>query len=256
MSDNSKRVILKMSDTAEGNRVHKERSFDLPMRLLIVGKSQLSGKTNMIGNVILRPFGPEDREGRDLFYRNDFRPENIYIVCPSTNLDSKWMTMIESRGIPMDNVYGDYNEEELEQLYEGIERRHKERVQYGEPAEHTLLILDDLAFSGKLRDKLHGTLSRIFCNGRHCLLSVIATMQKYSQCSTTARENATGILLYECSNKQLDLVMEDVCQIPKKDFIKMFRECTKEPHTFFVVNYSNPYDKRYMDCNFNPIPIT
>ena len=47
--------ILKMVDSAEGNRVHKRSTFDLPMRLLIVGRSQLSGKTNAIGSTILRP---------------------------------------------------------------------------------------------------------------------------------------------------------------------------------------------------------
>lgn len=248
------KTVLKMSDKAEASRVKKNRSMDLPMRQLIVGKSQLSGKTNFIGNELLRPFGEEDKEGKELYYRDDFEPHNIYIVCPSTNLDSKWRTIIDKRGIPPDNVFSEYNEESLEQLYENIERRHKEREALGDKPQHTLLVLDDLAFSGKLKDKMHGTMSRIFCNGRHCLLSVIATMQKYSQCSTTARENATGLILYECSNKQLDLIMEDHCNIPKKDFIAMFRNVTKEKHKPFIINYSNDYHERYLDADFNPIP--
>lgn len=244
--------MLKMSDPTESKRIHKEHLFDLPMKTLIVGKSQLSGKTNAIGNLVLRPFNESDKGGEE-FYRDDFEGKNIYVVCPSIHLDPKWEVMIKSKQIPSDNIFTEYNEEDLEQLYDGIERRHLERQKYGDPPVHTLLILDDIAFSGKLKDKLSGTISRIFCNGRQCLLSVIATAQKYSQVSTTARENATGLLLYECSNKQLDLLAEDHAIIPKKDFHKMFREATKEKHSFLVVNYTNERDDRYQDSNFKSL---
>ena len=39
----------------------------------------------------------------------------------------------------------------------------------------------------------------------------------------------------------------------KKSFRKMFRELTDEPHSFMVVNYSNPMGSRYMDKHFNPV---
>ena len=59
--------ILKMHDSAEDNRVHKEDTFDLPMRLLIIGKSQLSGKTNLVGNLVLRPYGGDDTSGKQMY---------------------------------------------------------------------------------------------------------------------------------------------------------------------------------------------
>ncbi len=39
----------------------------------------------------------------------------------------------------------------------------------------------------------------------------------------------------------------------KNQFKKMFREVTREPHSFLVVNYSNPPEKLYMNKNFKPI---
>jgi hypothetical protein len=247
-------VILKMKDKAESKRVKKEQTFDLPMRVLIVGKSQYAGKTNAVGNFLTRPFNDHDEEGK-AFYARDFLSKNIYIVCPSTDLDSKWQDLIEAREIPASNVFTSYDEETMDELYEALQKQYKAREQNGDPHEHVLLILDDLAFSGKLKDKMHGVLAKIFCNGRQILISVIATMQKYSQVSTTARENATGLLLYECSNKQLELIMDDHAIIPKKDFIKVFRDATKEKHSFMVVNYSNDYKDRYQNSHFQTIAV-
>lgn len=247
-------TILKMKDKAESKRVKKQQTFDLPMRVLIVGKSQYAGKTNMAGNFLTRPYNDQDLDGMQ-FYARDFQSKNIYIICPSTGLDSKWRDLIEAKEIPSSNVFTSYDEETMDELYQSLEKQYKLREDNGDPHEHVLLILDDLAFSGKLKDKMHGVMTKIFCNGRHILISVIATMQKYSQVSTTARENATGLLLYECSNKQLELIMEDHNLIAKKDFTKIFRDATKEKHSFMVVNYSNDYKDRYQDSHFMTIPV-
>ena len=64
--------MLKMKDKAEKHYTPKPMIFDIPFRLLIVGKSQLSGKTNLVGNLLLDPM--------DQFYGRDFKGENIFIV--------------------------------------------------------------------------------------------------------------------------------------------------------------------------------
>jgi hypothetical protein len=245
---------LKMNDAVEDYRVSKENMFDLPMKLLIVGKSQLSGKTNLVSNLALRPWDNNDKTGREC-YMNDFLPYNIYVVCPSTGLDPKWAQILKLKQIPDGNLYTSYNEEELDQLYEKLVNDYREAVDAGRKPTHKLIIMDDCSFSGALKDKISGVLTRIFCNGRHALISVWCTAQKYSQILTTARENATGLILYECSNKQLDLIMEDHCSIPKKDFIKIFRETTKERHSYMAINYSNHVDNRFLDSTFKPIAL-
>ena len=243
---------LKMHDRHEGYRVKKGKFFDLPMRLLLIGKSQLAGKTNLVGNLILRPYDQTDVSGKDC-YANNFPGRNIYIVCPSTDLDSKWQTIIRDKNIPFGNVYTKYDEDDMTALYDRLVADFHESVGAGREPEHTLLILDDCSFSGALKDKMFGILTKIACNGRHANISMIVTAQKYSAVQTTIRENATGCIFFECSNKQLDLIMEDHCNIPKKDFIRMFRDATKEKHTYMVINYSNDPDDRIMDCTFTPI---
>jgi hypothetical protein len=243
---------LKMKDPAEGYRVSKGDFPDLPMRMLIIGKSQLAGKTSLIGNFFLRPYDDTDVGAKDC-YMKDFPGRNIYIVCPSTELDGKWGNIIKDKKIPDGNIFRHYDEQELTQLYGKLENDFNEAVGGGRKPEQTVVILDDCSFSGALKDKMHGVLTRIACNGRHCLVSMVITAQKYSQVLTTLRENTTAALFFECSNKQLDLIIEDHATIAKKDFIKMFRASTYERHTYMVVNYSNPPDRRYLNSNFAPI---
>tara|TARA_S200002703_G_C3760626_1_gene234121 strand:+ start:420 stop:1190 length:771 start_codon:yes stop_codon:yes gene_type:complete len=252
MSDKSnmpKVEILKMRDTAEDHRIHKRSTFDLPMRLLIVGKSQLSGKTNTVGNLMLRPFDDTDESGSQ-FYKKDFDGNDIYIVCPSTLVDHKWSSIIRGKKIPPENVMMKYDEEQLTKLYEKLEEQYHEKMNEGEKPTHKLVILDDCSFGGSLKEKMNGVIARLACNSRHILVSLIVTAQKYSDLLTTLRENATGMMLYQCSNKQMDLLHNDVGEQPKKEFMKMMNDATHRRHTFMVVNYSNDPDERFLDSNF------
>ncbi len=245
MSINSlpKCVIYKMIDSSEADRVHKRSTFDLPMRLLIIGKSQLSGKTTTVGNLVLRPFGTEDVEGLQ-FYRNDFDGDDIYIVCPSILVDHKWRSIIYGKRIPEKNIYNSYDEMELEKLYNKLAKEHLEKPR------HKLVIFDDCSFGGDLKSKLNGVMSLFACNGRHHLISFIVTSQKYSDVSTTIRENATGMMLYACSQKQMDLIYNDVGECEKKEFMKMFRQATYQRNSCMIVNYSNDPSERFLNQHF------
>jgi hypothetical protein len=112
-----------------------------------------------------------------------------------------------------------------------------------------------MSFSGVFKKKINGVISKIYSNGRHINLSVISTSQKYSDLSTSSRENCSGSIFFNCSNKQMDLIESDhnILLDGKKPFQKMFRKTLEEPHSFLVVNYSNNKDSRYLDKNFNPV---
>jgi len=135
-----------------------------------------------------------------------------------------------------------------------VQDDYNDAINNNKKPKHSLIILDDCSFGGDLRKKNNGTLNKIFCNGRHINLSVICTAQKYTQLHNTQRENATGVVLWDCSDKQLDLIAEDHNILEsKKEFKKMFRTVTHEPFSHMIVNYSNPRDRRYMNMNFEPI---
>ena len=237
-------TILKMKDAGEKFYKQTPIIFDLPFRLLIVGKSQLSGKTNLVGNLLLR------KE----FYGGAFKGEDIFVVSPSTKTDHKLKVMLEQLDVPDSNVIKGYNEEVLELIYEMLEADYLQAVEEKKKPTPKIVLFDDMSYGGSLKNKTHGIIAKLFSNGRHLNISTIVTAQKYSDILTSARENATGLVLFSCTDKQLELISEDHNYMQcKKQFKQIFRKVTDSKHSFMVVNYTNPSSERYMDSNFQHI---
>lgn len=244
MKTNKKYEILKMkAHTFDDAKINLDKIFSLPARVAIVGKSELSGKSNLVCNLLLR----------DRFYKGKFEPENMFIICASSDIDEKYNILSKELDIPEMNIMRKYNEDQLNDLYDLIMEEQLLRIEEKKRLKHYCFIFDDISFSGALKKYKNGIISKLACNGRHLMISTFITSQKYSDISTTFRENLTGLILYSCTNKQLDTIYEDHGLVEKKQFIKKFRELTNEPYSFMVINYSNPTNERYMDKNFEPV---
>ena len=224
----AKYEILKVRDKCDNYYTEVPELFNIPFRILINGKSQLSGKTTIILNLLANP---------DFGYDKLFKGENIYIIS-NNKLDNKLKMMADRLEIPDDHCVT-YDEGYLETLYEQLEDEFMEETEgNGKPA-NRLIVFDDCGYSNSLKNKQAGIISRLICNGRHINLSQIFTSQKYTQCSTTLRTNITGAILFGTSMKEVDLIAEDMNYFTNKNqFIKMFREATKTARSFLVVNYS------------------
>lgn len=234
MNSKSKGMIQKISDFTDKYFI-KHDLFDLPMRLLLIGKSQLSGKSTLMINLIAQDWG----------YKNIFKPENIYIVSPSIKTE-KFRKFISYMEIPEENLFNEYDEENLNTLYELLKTDHESN----EEKEHKLIILDDVAYSGKLSSsgsKSENIMDKLFSNSRHQLISIIVIAQKYTQLSTCMRENCTGIIMWECTNTQLEKIEEEHnSATSKKEFIKAFKGATSVKHSFFTINYKfDPKERFY-----------
>jgi len=234
--------ILKVRDHCDSYYEEIPHLFDMPFRILINGRSQYSGKTTIILNLLINPEFP---------YHNKFKGENIYI-CSNNKLDNKLKIMMERLEIPDANSFM-YDEAYLEQLYMKLEDEFNDEImEDGKPAAR-LIIFDDCGYSGSLKNKTNGIVSRMICNGRHLNLSQIYTSQKYSQCSTTLRTNITGAILFGTTSREIELISDDMNYLEtKKAFNQMYVRVTREPRSFLVVNFSNGRDC-YMDKGFKTI---
>jgi len=232
--------ILKVNDHTDSYYTKKSDIFDLPFRLLIVGKSFLSGKSTVILNLLLR----------EKFFKNDFDGDNIFIVSNNA-MDNKMRILKKEKDVDAGN-FMEFSEENLDAIYEEVEERALEAINDGKKPPNSLIVIDDVAFSGGLREKINGTLSRIFCNGRHINLSIIVTAQKYSQLSTTMRSNCSGAILFNNSMHEVDAMSQDLNYMDsKKEFISLFRKTTRGKNKFMVVNFSE--DGIYQDSEFKPL---
>ena len=144
--------ILKVKDKTDSYYTALKDIFDIPMRLIIVGKSFLSGKSTVILNLLLR----------DNFYKNHFEGEDIYIVS-NNKMDNKMRILKEEKEVPSDH-FVEFSEPNLEAIYEEVEQKVMEAVTDGKKPPNSLIVLDDVAFTGALKEKVNGTLSRIACN--------------------------------------------------------------------------------------------
>ena len=93
--------ILKLKDNTDSFVKRKNKTFDLPMRVLLTGKTGM-GKTNILSNFLLN----DNKE----FYRKDFDPENIFIFSNSLDGDNKLKIIIRELDIPEDNLFKKYDE--------------------------------------------------------------------------------------------------------------------------------------------------
>lgn len=235
--------ILRVKDKSDSYYTKMDRIFDLPMRIIIVGKSQLAKKSTVILNLLLR----------NKYYRGKFKPENIWIVSPN-KMDNKLKILSEELDIPEQNRMI-FDEDMIDALYDVIEDEAVTRVQTKKKPENSLIIFDDCAYDSSLKNKATGIISKIAMNGRHINLSSIFTTQKYSLLGTGLRNNITGAILFAASFKEIDLIEADLNFLEdKKSFIKMLRGNTKG-RSFLVVNFSNDESERYLNENFETIQL-
>lgn len=223
--------ILPIADPSDKYFV-KHELFDLPAKCLIVGKSLLSGKTTITINLLAR------------FYKDVIEPENIYIVSKTIH-QVKWQKFIEYLDIPAENLYDSFDSGEITDLYNMIKEDFEEIRQQGETPPQRVIVFDDLAYSGMFSSATSHNASNIIdeivLNGRHVLLSPFILCQKYTQLSTTIRENATALILYEATNKQWETIADDHATMDKKTFIKEAKKATANSHDFMFINYSKPH---------------
>jgi len=232
--------ILKVND--DSDKFHKAMpTFDIPFKLLINGKSQLSGKTTIVLNLLLNPqFG----------YADKFDGEDIYIISDN-KLDNKLKMLAEYKEIPDTNIMG-YDESVLDMLYDTLEEAFLDEKDEG-TIKNRVIIFDDVGYSGNLKNKNFGIISKLVANGRHLNLSQIYTSQRFSMISTTVRANITGAILFNTSAKELEMIAEDFNYMDnKKKFTEMFRRETAKPRSFLVINFTNK-DGLYMNSDFNTI---
>tara|TARA_R110000822_G_scaffold53310_1_gene137576 strand:- start:31 stop:768 length:738 start_codon:yes stop_codon:yes gene_type:complete len=235
--------ILKVRDKNDSYYTPIPRLFDLPMRVIVNGRSQLSGKSNFILNLLLR---------EQFKYRNLFAGSDIYIIS-NNKLDNKMKILMEELDIDPAN-HMPFDEEDLNFIYDSLEDEFQEAVAMDMKPSNKLIILEDCGYSSALKNKQAGIISKLLCNGRHANISCIMTSQKYSQLSTTVRNNATGCVFFGCAMKEKEQICDDHNIFDnKKRFMTMMTDATRERNSFLLINYSNDISERYLDSNFQPI---
>ena len=238
----SKNKIQRLKDKSDSNVIDKGLIDNVPFRCLLCGASGL-GKTNFLANMILK----------NEWYNKEFYGDDIYIFSPLKN-DNKMHTIISQKEIPESNIFTEFDEDILKEIYDLSVREFEERSNAKKRIYNKLIILDDLSYSGVLRAKQMGQINRVFCNGRKHNISIIITSQKYTQISPVQRSNFTSAVLYNTANSQVEAIEMDVNFLKtRKAFKALFRNEVDEKRDFLYVCFSNEKKNIYLNKDFKVI---
>jgi hypothetical protein len=232
-----------MLDKTDEYRIDKSPMPSLPFRTALVGRTG-AGKTSVLGNLLLR------KE----MYSGSWSPENIYIISGSLKGDAKIQTIIKQLEVPKSNLFDHYDPAVLDAIYEEICERYTEAKDDGKVPKHSLIILDDVSYTGRLAavGAKDDPLLRVAMNSRKYLCSLLVTAQKYSQLATALRENLSSAMIGQSTNKQIQLIENDFNFLPtKKEFVDLFRQQTEGTHEYAIFSHEHP--AVYLDHDWEPL---
>ena len=71
--------------------------------------------------------------------------------------------------------------------------------------------------------------------------------QSYFSVPNNVRLNCTHDVIFKRNNKRelQNIAITHSADIDYKDFVKIYRNCTKEPYTFLTIDTTQPVDKRF-----------
>ena len=111
-----------------------------------------------------------------------------------------------------------------------------------------LIVFDDMIADMESNKKLSPEVTEVFLSGRKLNISLVFILQSYFKVPKTIRLNATHYFIMKIPNKRelQQIASNHFSDIDFKDFMKLYKEYTKEPYSFLVNNTTlhqiNHYD--------------
>ena len=122
----------------------------------------------------------------------------------------------------MDDVYENIND------YNPIRKRKK------------LIVFDDMIADIMTNKKFQAIIKELFIRCRKLNISLVFITQSYFSVPKDVRLNSAHYLIMKINNKtELEnIARSHWADIDYKDFVKIYRECTKEPFSFLTIDTS------------------
>ena len=209
------------SITNESNKKRNEKWPYIPdhlYRILIIGSSG-SGKTNALISLINEKCGID----KIYLYAKDLNePKYKYLIKKRKDVGIKHVNnsnpFIECSNT-MDGVYENIND-------------------YNPNRKRKILIVFDVMIADMTNKKFQAIIKELFIRCRKLNISLVFITQSYFPVPKDVRLNSTHYLITKINNRKelQNIVINHSADINYKDFMKIYRECTKEPFTFLTID--------------------
>ena len=212
----------------------KDDNKDLPYRKLIIGPSG-SGKTNYLLNSI--------QKDHNII-------EKIYLDAKNLE-EPKYQFLIEKRekaglkNLNDKNAFIEHSSK-MNGISKNIEDYNKMRKR------KVLIVFDDMISHVMSNKKAQEVLKELFIRCRKLNISLCFLTQSYFSVPKDVRLNCTPYSMFKLNNKRelQNIAINHSADIDYKDFVKIYRGCTKTPYNFLTIDTTQPVDKRFKK-NFN-----
>ena len=124
-----------------------------------------------------------------------------------------------------------------------------------------LIVFDDMKTDIMNNKKFKAIIKELFISCRKLNISFVFITQSYFTVPKDVRLNSTHCLIMKISNRKelQNIAINHSADIDYKDFIKIYRECTKEPFNFLTIDTTLPasdplrFRKNLIDSDKNDI---
>ena len=198
---------------------------DHPYRILIIGGSG-SGKTNALLNLI----------------NNQPDIDKIYLYANDPH-EKKYQYLINKRGKVGINHFNDRKafmeySNDMQDVYKNIEDYNPIKKR------KTLIIFDDMIADMINNKKLNPIVTELFIGGRKLNISIVFITQSYFKVPKDVRLNSTHFFIMKILNKRelQQIALNHSFDNDFKDFMNIYKKCTKEPYSFLINDTTLPSD--------------
>ena len=146
-----------------------------------------------------------------------------------------------------ENAFIEYSNN-IDDILANIENYNKKRKR------KVLIVFDDMISQVMSNKKAQQVLKELFIRCRKLNISLCFLIQFYFSVPKDVRLNCTHSIIFKLNNKRelQNIAINHSADIYYKDFVKIYRDCTKEPYNFLTIDTTQPVDKRFKK-NFNDL---
>ena len=122
----------------------------------------------------------------------------------------------------------------------------------------TLIVFDDMISDIMTNKKFQAIIKELFIKCKKLNISLVFITQSYCKTPKDARRNSTHYLIMKIHNRRelQNIVIDHSADIDYKDFLKIYRNCTKEPYSFLTIDTTLPAnDLMRFRKNFSDSPL-
>ena len=190
---------------------------DHPYRILIIGSSG-SGKTDALLNLINNQ---PDIDKIYLYAKDPYEAKYQYLIKKRENVGLDHFDDLKAfieYSNDMQNVYKNIEDYNL-----GKKRK-------------ILIVFDDMIADMINNKKLNPIVTELFIRGRKLNISVVCITQSDFKVPKGVRINSTHFFIMKILNKRelQQIALNHSSDIDFKDFMKIYKKCTKGPYSFLV----------------------